>query len=280
MFQKNDSRDGSVSRKELVSNVLFGLALFFKFFVYDVSIVPSCSMTPSFYTGDLVIVNKHCIRWSMLTIPWGGFFGFGRRGIQFGLPEPGTPCVFTKQNDPFTYYLKRLVAHAGDKVQIKEGFVLMNGKNVHVPGGVLHVNGQQVKMEFVKDTVLLNDENRNEKGQIFKITMQNGKSYLIYRNKDFGKGRIDNTVEYVVPKGHVWMQGDNHTGSIDSFTQSFLGPLPSDQLIASPVFILMNSNSRGTEESMIAWLVTLPIRILKYVWHINFDRFMMPADKI
>lgn len=252
------------NKKELRNNILFGILLFFKFFVYDLSIVPSASMTPSFLTGDLVVVNKYAVRWSLLTIPYGGMLGLGKKGYLFKLPEKGTPCVFTMPKDPYTYYLKRVVAYEGDTVQ------MING--------LLHINNEAVKMQFVKNFTLLNDESEYETGKIYKITLKSGKSYCVYRNKKFGRGHIDNTPKYIVPKGHVWMQGDNHTGSSDSFSIRFLGPLPVDHLISVPIFILINSNSRGTQNEKLLWLLSIPYNVVRYFWHLNYSRCMIKAN--
>lgn len=252
------------NKKKIRNNILFIMLLFFKFFLYDLSIVPSSSMTPSFLTGDCVVVKKYYIRWSLLTIPYGGIFKFGKKGFLFKLPEKGTPCVFTMPKDPYTYYLKRVIAYEGDTVQ------MING--------LLHINNEPVKMKFVKNFRLLNDENEYETGKIYKITLKNGRSYNVYRNKKFGRGHIDNTPKYTVPKGYVWMQGDNHTGSSDSFSIRFLGPLPIDHLISVPVFIVINSKSRGTQEESILWLLFIPYNIVRYFWNLDYSRYMITAN--
>lgn len=257
----------SWNKREIRNNLLFAFLFFFKFFVYDISMVPSGSMTPTFLTGDLVVVNKHHIRWSLLNLPWGGVLGIGKKGWEINVPPArGTPCVFTRPRDARTYYLKRLVAFEGETVQMKNG--------------ILHINDKPVTMTFVKTITILNDQNRQEKGKVYKITLENGKSYHIYRRLSFGKGRIDNTPKYRVPKGHVWVQGDNHTGSVDSFTLEFQGPLPAAQLISTPVYVIVNSNSRGEVRDWSQWILSLPYLIFKYIYNINFSRMMFAADRV
>ncbi|WP_342261918.1 signal peptidase I [Alphaproteobacteria bacterium endosymbiont of Tiliacea citrago] len=261
--------DFSAETKQTIrDNIVFCFLLFFKFFVYDISMVPSCSMTPTFLTGDLVLVNKHCIRWSMLSIPYGGVLRFGKKGYVFKIPDHGTPCVFTLPGDPFTYYLKRLVGKEGDWVQMKNG--------------VLHINDEPVKMKFVKNYDLLTDDNKIENGQIWNITLKNGKSYNVYRNRPLGEGPHDNTPKYQVPKGFVWVQGDYHANSLDCFSGLVKGTraLPVDHLIATPVYVIINSKSRENVNGLILWIAMLPYLIPKYIYKINWSRKFFVADKV
>lgn len=247
--------------------IIFGALLFIRFFFVEHFAVPSSSMTPTLITGDIILIKKYSYAWSRLSIPFGGYLPFAKSGIKLGHPQRGDIAVFILARDPGKYYVKRIVGLEGDCVQMKNG--------------VLHINGEACKMEFVKDYKFRNDEGVWETGQEYKIIMPfpPHKEYTVYRNQPFGLGHIDNTLEFKVPKGHVWMQGDFHTNSADSFSTHFMGPLPMTELIGKPFFVLYGSNSRMAQEDNLAkWILQLPWRILVALRYTNTARLFISVQ--
>lgn len=265
-------------RRNKIGNIIFAMFVIARFFLVEHFMVPSSSMTPTLITGDIILIKKYSYAWSRLSIPFGGFLPFAKEGIKLGKPRHGDIAVFIMLREPSKYYVKRVVALEGDYVQMKDG--------------VLHVNKEPCKMELVGDFKFRNDAGEWETGQKYLVTMpeattgvdKNGnkkmaKSYTVYRNQPFGLGHIDNTLEFKVPKGHVWMQGDFHTGSSDSFNTHFMGPIPTTELVGKPFFVLYSTNSRiSTEPSWIKWIIQLPWRILVALKDTNFNRLCIKAN--
>jgi len=241
--------------------IVFGLLVFIRFFFFEHYMVPSSSMTPTLLTGDIIFIKKYEFGWSRLSVPYGGYLPFKNR-IELGKPKYGDMAVFVLSRDPSTYYVKRVVALEGDRVQIKNA--------------VLHVNDQPVKFDYVGKFTFRNDAGKMETGFEYRITMPfaKNKTYTVYRNAPIGLGHIDNTPEFKVPKGYVWVQGDFHTGSADSFSPSFFGgPISIDRLVGKPVFVLYGSNARLPQESnLVLWLIQLPWRVLVSLKDTNFKR--------
>lgn len=253
----------TVRRKKRNSWILFCVFLFVRFFFFEHYAVPSSSMTPTLITGDIILIKKYSYAWSRLAVPFGGYLPFFKQGIVLSKPKRGDIAVFVMERDPSTYYVKRIVGLEGDVVQMRNG--------------VLFINGQPSDMSFAKNFEFKNDAGKYEIGQQYKVTLPGDyKQYNIYRHQPFLLGHIDNTLAFKVPQGYVWMQGDFHTGSADSFNTHFMGPIPMRCLVGKPFFVLMGSNSRlYVESSWARWIMQLPWRIFVWVKEINPKRFFV-----
>ena len=85
--------------------------------------IPSASMLPTLQIGDFVLVDK--LRYGVR---------LGRRWLlRFGAPQPGDVVVFTDRKDPSLTYVKRVIALAGDVVEIRDKQVFVNGQPRDVP---------------------------------------------------------------------------------------------------------------------------------------------------
>ncbi len=260
-------------RRNKNSWIIFGVFLFVRFFFVEHFMVPSSSMTPTLITGDIILIKKYQYAWSRLSVPFGGHLPFAKSGIRLGKPKRGDVAVFIMLREPSKYYVKRIVAIEGDYVQMKDG--------------VLYINKKPSKMEFVREFKFKNDAGEWETGQEYKVTLPNltaaedkmPKTYTVYRNQPFGLGHIDNTLEFKVPQGHVWVQGDFHTGSSDSFNTHFMGPIPVTELVGKPFFVLYGTNSRmPVEPNWSKWIMQLPWRILVGLKNTNFKRICVKVN--
>ena len=266
MKQKLSPQEKKLRRKK-IENIITVIYLFIRFFFFEHFMIPSSSMTPTLRTGDLVFIKKYTFSWSRNSILLGGYLPFWKEGIKLGRAQRGQMAVFTLERDPKVYYVKRIVAIGGDRVQVKDG--------------VLHINGQPSKMELIEETEFLNDYGKMEKVKKYKVTLPIApfKEYYIIRNKEIGEGSHDNTPEYTVPEGKVWLQGDFNTGSADSFSTYMKGAVPENRLVGTPFFILWNTNSRlPTENNWAIWIMQLPWRILYAFKETNTKRYCVFVD--
>ena len=98
--------------------VLIALAL--RAFVIEAFKIPSSSMYPTLEIGDHIFVNKFIYG---VRIPWTTTKLFELRG-----PKRGEVIVFIYPCDPDRDYIKRVVALAGDTVEVRCNVVYVNGK--------------------------------------------------------------------------------------------------------------------------------------------------------
>ncbi|MEN3793719.1 signal peptidase I [Fulvimarina sp. MAC3] len=170
------------------------LALVIRTLLFQPFSIPSGSMMPTLLIGDYLFVSKWSYGYSRYSVPLSLPLFEGR--ILASDPTRGDIVVFRKPGEEDTDYIKRLVGLPGDRVQMREGVLYLNGTAVpRVPAGT-----------FV-------GEDGEEIAQ-FRETLPNGKSYMTLNLGDDLPG--DNTREFLVPEGHYFMMGDNRDNSLDS----------------------------------------------------------------
>jgi signal peptidase I len=90
------------------------VALLLRVFVVEAFRIPTDFMTPTLLPGDHIFVNK---------------LAYGRRfWSTSSQPKRGDVVIFSFPNDAAKDYIKRVVAIEGDKVEIRDGVVYLNGK--------------------------------------------------------------------------------------------------------------------------------------------------------
>lgn len=170
------------------------LALVIRTFLFQPFSIPSGSMMPTLLVGDYLFVTKWSYGFSRYSFPLSPDLFEGR--VLASDPELGDVVVFRKPNEPEVDYIKRLVGMPGDRVQMQDG--------------VLFINGEAVPKEQVDDFVGSDGAPISQ----FRETLPNGVSYLTLDITPNSAG--DNTREFVVPAGHYFMMGDNRDNSADS----------------------------------------------------------------
>lgn len=81
--------------------------------------VPSGSMEPTLRVGDMLLINH---------LAYGPRLPFTNTAIAMGQPRRGDIAVFRFPPDVSQFYVKRIVALAGDRVAFRDGVIAVNGE--------------------------------------------------------------------------------------------------------------------------------------------------------
>jgi signal peptidase I len=248
--------------------------LAFHSFIAKPFYIPSESMLPGLQVGDQLVVTKYPYGWSFIsfTIPnpvaiwkdlvlkqpqesWGVQLPF-IKGRLFGrLPERGDVVIVTppgRNQD----YIKRVIGLPGDRIEVRDGVVLING--VAVKRGPVH----NVMMPIDANTtcIAIPDGRRVVNGKAYcqlplvRETLPNGRSY---ETVDLGYYGGDNYAPVTIPADHVFLMGDNRDQSADSRVsldlQGLGGPVPWEYVGGRAEFITFSKNGQATWNPLTWW---------------------------
>ncbi len=218
------------------------LALVIRTFAFEPFRIPSESMLPGLWVGDYLFVSKYSYGYSRYSFPFGASpshwnpFRFEGR-ILPGAPARGDVVVFRQPIDPTKDYIKRVVGLPGDRIQMKNR--------------VLHINGRPLERrklgsgESAEVDGGLGEPSHPSDGQFleaFRETMPEGRSYIVWHRRGSEESLVNNTEEYAVPPGHYFMMGDNRDNSTDSRTLAAVGHVPAQNLVGRAEFLFFSTN--------------------------------------
>ena len=201
------------------------IALGFRSLVAEPFNIPSGSMIPSLLVGDYLFVTKYSYGYSRYSFPFGLAPIDGRLFGGDSTPQRGQVAVFRLPSDTSVDYIKRVIGVPGDRIQVRQG--------------VLHINGQPVERRLVGN----GRQGASGGGQmtaLYQETLPGGLTHLIQEISD--RQTFDNTHEYVVPAGHYFMMGDNRDNSRDSRSSS-VGFVPLENFIGEARFLFFSHDS-------------------------------------
>ncbi len=208
--------------KTIVYALLIAAAI--RTFVFQPFDIPSGSMENTLRVGDYLFVSKLAYGYSRYSFPFSAGPFSGR--IFASQPERGDIVVFKLPADNSTDYIKRLIGLPGDRIQVTDG--------------QLYINGQPVKREKVSEGVEELDGFDRDVAH-YRETLPNGKSY---ETLAFAPNNpLNNTGVFVVPEGHYFMMGDNRDNSSDSRAAgSGVGYVPFENLVGKAEIIFFSTD--------------------------------------
>jgi signal peptidase I len=236
--------------RETIKTVIYAvlIALVIRTVAYEPFNIPSGSMLPTLLIGDYVFVSKFPYGYSRHSMPLSPPLFKGR--INESEVARGDIAVFKLPTDNSTDYIKRIIGLPGDRIQVLDG--------------VLQINGNAVKRERVEDFVQKHHSARYARVRQYRETLPNGRSYLTLDLQP--RGMADNTNVYLVPAAHYFAMGDNRDDSTDSRFLDHVGFIPAENLVgrADMIFFSVNDSARIWE----FWKWPMAIRFSRF-----FDGF-------
>lgn len=249
---------------ETIKTVVYALLIagVFRTLFFQPFWIPSGSMKETLLIGDFVFVNKMAYGYSYASCPsviipsvginldakklCGVFDGDNTR--LFGSePERGDVVVFRHPTSGYDY-IKRLIGLPGDRIQVIDGIVHINGEAApQVPDGefseLMELQGPQgLRPRCANGAV-------GQGGVCIKEraieTLPNGVSHAVL---DIGPQASDRTGAYTVPEGEYFFMGDNRDNSADSRLAQAAGGVgfvPYENLIGRADRVMFSSAGRS-----------------------------------
>ena len=224
------------------------IAVLFRSLLFEPFHIPSGSMKSNLLIGDYLFVSKYSYGYSRYSFPFGLDLFEGRVGSS-DRPERGDVLVFRPPTRPRIDFIKRVIGLPGDRVQMREG--------------QLYINGQVIEQEYAD--MFLDDDGIENDGKMiarFVETLPEGQRIKVL--KETKLGYANNTWVFEVPEGHYFMMGDNRDNSRDSRFTEEIGFIPEENIVGRADMIFF-SYKPDTGHSLIEF------------WHwpeiIRFDRF-------
>jgi signal peptidase I len=237
---------------ETVKTVVYALAIagVFRTLFFQPFWIPSGSMKDTLLIGDFLFVNKMAYGYSRHSCPFSACTFIDGRWWS-DMPERGDVVVFRHPVNG-SDFIKRLIGLPGDRVQMIDGRLLLNGEPVPTePNGIfveeyarqgsagqlprcanapVGAGGDCEKPRFTETLPLADGGTRTH--DVLDIDM----------------GFADNTPVFTVPQGQFFFLGDNRDNSQDSrFAQAVggVGFVPFENLIGRADRIMFSSAGRS-----------------------------------
>ena len=236
--EKTEDKGSAIGETMSVIVQALILAVILRTLLFQPFSIPSGSMKDTLLVGDYLFVSKFSYGYSKYSLPFSPDLFDGR--IWSSEPERGDIAVFKFPPNPNIDYIKRVVGLPGDKIQMIDG--------------ALYINGEAVKRERGP---LFQDDETGQFVQSYIETLPNG---VTYSTLDVNNSSTDNTRVFEVPEGHYFMMGDNRDNSSDSRLSVGFVPLENFVGKANVIFFSIRNQKH-------------PLAVWEWPENLRVDRF-------
>lgn len=233
------------------------LAVLLRSIVISPFSIPSRSMTPTLQVGDYLFAAKWPYGYSRYSFPFSPSFIEGRWGN--GRPVRGDIVVFRSPADTSVTVVKRVIGLPGDRVQMRNGAVILNGEEIpqiRIADFLESVTGEEeCPTGAGGETRLERSEDETLRCRVarYRETLPNGQSYTIL---DAGISTADTTPEYEVPAGRYFLLGDDRDRSADSRfhpRNGGVGFVPEENIVGRVLVIFWSTDGTASWLDPLSW---------------------------
>lgn len=219
---------------------VIALVLVIRSFIFEPFQIPSGSMKPTLLVGDFILVQK---------------FAYGLKDpvmhstlIATGKPKRGDIAVFRYPPNPSVDYIKRVVGLPGDIIRYShEKQLCIQPKNETKCKLVPLTNVQKSNLGINGTPLLQLDEQLGNVKHSILINPWRPENPQNYQPRP-------GVSEWIVPKGHYFMMGDNRDNSADS---RYWGFVPAANLVGKAVAIWISFEFNRSPDSILpSWIPT------------------------
>jgi len=214
----------------LISMIIF-LFLVFRSIFFEPYRIPSGSMLPTLKIGDFILVKKYSYGFklpfsdlALFDLNLNPIYLFGEKP-----PKRGDVVVFKYPKDTSINYIKRIVGIPGDRLEIKDKIIYINGN----PIDVQEIDGKP----YIKDM----DARYRGNNLKFYETRVDEHSFVIQQDVDnIYTSHLD---EITIPEGKYFVMGDNRDFSSDS---RFWGLVPHEYIRGEAILVWFSISMPGS----------------------------------
>ena len=226
------------------------IVLLVRAFIFEPFRIPSDSMMPTLLDGDFIVVSKYSYGLRLPVV--------NKTILSTGTPQRGDVVVFRYPPDPNVNFIKRLVGLPGDRVEVRDDHLVINGETIELTPEGRYTDGCYVGLKLSIEKLgththqVMSCQTPNGLSSLRmmpnagntpfpvcdrrQIAQREGGWFCEERSTENAPDSMDHQFD-VVPAGHYLMIGDNRDNSLDSRSW---GLVPDENLVGKATRIWFN----------------------------------------